>query len=68
MGDDVTVFDLFDPTQPRSSEEIKHARLAVCNTCEFFLKGSKRCKLCGCFMSLKTTLELAKCPMGYWEE
>ena len=65
---DVNFFDLFDPKQPRTQEDIKKARLETCRSCEFFLKGSQRCKLCGCFMTMKTTLEQAKCPMGYWKE
>ena len=65
MGEDVKFIDLFDPRQPRS--DVADKRLEVCKSCEFFLPRSERCKLCGCFMRLKTTLELARCPMGYWD-
>lgn len=66
MGDDVTFFDLFDPSQPRSDKSLADTRMDVCKSCEFFMKGSHRCSLCKCFMKLKTTLELATCPMGKW--
>ena len=63
---DVSFFDLFDPNQERSEQELMEARLSVCQQCPFFLKGSQRCKKCGCFMKLKTTLKQAKCPIGHW--
>ncbi|MFW1676457.1 DUF6171 family protein [Pontibacter sp. JAM-7] len=39
-------------------------RLAICQTCEHFT--GKRCRVCGCFMKLKTKLENANCPKGKW--
>lgn len=63
---DVTFFDLFDPNQPRSDEELKEYRLSICQTCPHFNKRSVRCRKCGCFMSLKTTLKQARCPVGHW--
>jgi hypothetical protein len=61
---DVEFFDLFDPKQPRSEEELKEYRMSICKQCPFFIGG--RCKKCGCFMSLKSTLAKAKCPIGKW--
>lgn len=66
MGDDVKFIDLFDPRQPRSDKEIIEARLAICNTCEFFSKRHAKCQRCGCFMKLKSTLKQASCPVGKW--
>ena len=63
---DVKFLDLFNPNQPRSDEDLMKERLDICNQCEFLRKGSQRCKLCGCFMTLKTTLKQAKCPIGKW--
>ena len=65
-GEDVSFFDLLDPNAPRAAKELAMERYDVCKDCPFFLRGSKRCSQCGCFMALKTTLELAKCPKGYW--
>lgn len=63
---DVEFKDLFDPRQERSDKEMIESRLAICNTCPFFNKRLMKCRQCGCFMKLKTTLASAKCPRGHW--
>ena len=63
---DVEFTDLFDPKQERSEKELIDYRLSICNTCPFFDKRFLKCKQCGCFMKLKTTLREAKCPIGNW--
>lgn len=63
---DVEFLDLFDPGQPRSDKEMIESRLAICNTCPMFNKTFQKCRQCGCFMKLKTTLVQAKCPLGHW--
>ena len=63
---DVKFLDLFNPNAPRSDEDIIKERLEICNACEWLRKGSQRCRKCGCFMTLKTTLKQAKCPIGKW--
>jgi len=64
--DDVKFRDLFDPRQPRSGEELAAYRLEICKTCPFFNQALQKCRKCGCFMKLKTSLERAKCPVGKW--
>jgi len=66
MTKDVTFFDLFDPREPRSNKELIEERLAICNECPFLNKNLMKCKKCGCFMKLKTTLHEAKCPLDKW--
>jgi hypothetical protein len=66
MADDVKFTDLFDPSQPRSDKDIIEQRLEICKVCPDFKKNTQRCKHCGCFMQLKATLTLAKCPIGKW--
>jgi hypothetical protein len=63
---DVTFGDLFDPNQPRSNRELIESRLKICNECEWFNKRLAKCRKCGCFMKLKTTLQEAKCPIERW--
>ena len=63
---DVKPWDLLNPNQPRSAEELHEARLAICRGCEFFKPKTERCGKCGYFMKLKTKLENAKCPVGKW--
>ena len=63
---DVEFADLFDPRQPRADKDLIESRLSICNTCPFFSKTFMKCRKCGCFMTLKTTLANAKCPRGHW--
>lgn len=63
---EVEFTDLFDPRQPRSDKELIESRLAICNTCEWFHKNLQKCRKCGCFMKLKSTLRQASCPIGKW--
>jgi hypothetical protein len=66
MSDDVKPWDLFNPNQPRSQEDLVNSRLKICRGCEFFRPKTETCRKCGCFMKLKTMLENAKCPIGKW--
>lgn len=63
---DVNFFDLFNPNQPRSEEELMEYRMSICQTCPAFAQRTQRCTKCGCFMKLKTTLKQAKCPIDKW--
>jgi hypothetical protein len=63
---DVTFFDLFDPNQERSDRELIEYRLKICNSCEWFDKRLAKCRKCGCFMKLKSTLRQAQCPVNKW--
>jgi uncharacterized paraquat-inducible protein A len=50
------------------STEIKTQRLEICKSCEWYDDNNEqsKCKKCGCFMILKTKLEVAKCTIGKW--
>lgn len=63
---EVKFTDLFDPNQPRSDRELIESRLKICNDCEWFHKNLQKCRQCGCFMKLKSTLKQAECPIGKW--
>jgi hypothetical protein len=41
-------------------------RMSICNSCEFLFTPTKSCRKCGCFMTSKSKLESAKCPIGKW--
>jgi len=66
MSEDVKFTDLFDPKQPRSDKDIIEERLEICKACPHLNQLVMKCKKCGCFMKLKTTLENAYCPVGKW--
>lgn len=59
-------WDLINPNIGRVSDEVLEQRLAICKDCEFFIKLSKQCKKCGCFMRLKGSLPHSECPVGKW--
>ncbi len=51
----------------RVSDEEKARRLAICEGCEFLIRGkSDRCAKCGCFLKWKTALESWHCPIKKW--
>jgi uncharacterized paraquat-inducible protein A len=66
MTKDVRPWDLVNPNQPKSTDEIVKSRLKICKSCEYFRPKTETCRKCGCFMKLKTTLVNAKCPIGKW--
>lgn len=47
-------------------DSVSAERFAMCSSCEYLYKPTNTCKKCGCFMKIKTTLALAKCPVGKW--
>lgn len=63
---DVNFLSLFDPREPRSEVELQQARLEICKQCPWLNPIGMRCRQCGCFMTLKSTLRQAKCPLEKW--
>lgn len=47
-------------------QESRDARYSKCLDCDSFIKSSKRCAECGCFMQAKTWVAGAVCPLGKW--
>jgi hypothetical protein len=62
----VTPLSFVNPLTTYASKEVQDERFAICTECEHFISESSRCKECGCFMNLKTTLLGATCPIGKW--
>ena len=48
---------------PYVKDEEKQKRLEICRSCDFhnLLLGKESCKICGCFLSAKTSLKEQKC-------
>lgn len=63
--DNVTPVDLFFSNN-YVKKEIRDKRYNECLECERLFKPTRTCKECGCFMSLKTWLKEASCPIGKW--
>lgn len=59
-------WDIFNKNLGKVGEEVAKERLAMCTACEHFIRLTTQCKECGCFMSAKTKLPNASCPVGKW--
>lgn len=63
---EVRPWDLLDPGMERATPELMAKRFDICKSCPELIKITKQCKKCGCFMALKTQLQIATCPLGKW--
>ena len=59
-------WDLFNKNIGKVQDQIHEERMAICLQCPELIKLTKQCKKCGCFMALKTKLQVATCPQGKW--
>ena len=59
-------WDFINPETVYSSEEKAEQRYSICKTCPQLINLTKQCKMCGCFMTAKTRLDNASCPLGKW--
>jgi len=59
-------WDLINPQTQWATEEVSTNRLDICKSCPELIKPTSQCKKCGCFMTAKTKLALATCPLGKW--
>jgi len=46
--------------------KVREQRLKACGMCEHLDKS--RCKICGCYVRLKSKLKHAECPLDRWRE
>jgi hypothetical protein len=46
-------------------EEQRNQRLEICKTCDQF-HSTDFCKVCGCYMPVKTYLPGSSCPLKKW--
>lgn len=68
------VEEVFDPSK-HVDERTQRIRLNKCMGCEHYRKWSGQCKLCWCFMAIKTGLKSKYCeevseeyPNGRWQK
>jgi hypothetical protein len=62
----VNPLTLFDPSEPRVTPEKAQERLVTCLQCDKFLKVTRQCRECWCFMPAKVILSNAECPINKW--
>ena len=49
----------------KTQKEIAEYRMNICNKCSE-LNNLKICKVCNCYMPLKTSMIPVRCPIGKW--
>jgi hypothetical protein len=54
------------PGQWTVSEDVQKRRWEICSSCVHLYQPTRNCRLCGCFMQVKTALASAKCPINKW--
>lgn len=47
------------------NDDERNSRLDTCRNCDQF-HNTQFCKICGCYMPVKTYLPFAKCPINKW--
>lgn len=60
--EDAAVQMLTDKVSP----EIQEMRFNTCLSCEKLYKPTDTCKVCGCFMRIKTWMPSVSCPLNKW--
>ena len=63
---DTRPWDIANPNTGWIDEEKAKERFFICKGCPELIKLTTQCKKCGCFMKIKTKMELATCPIGKW--
>lgn len=61
-----TIFNAISPASYSDDIELINKRMSICLECPELIKITKQCKKCGCFMSVKTKLTNAACPLEKW--
>lgn len=41
-------------------------RIDICNKCENYVKITKQCNICFCFMPIKARMKGMSCPINKW--
>lgn len=63
---DVKPWDFLNPNTEYATDDLAKTRYDLCKACPELIQLTKTCKKCGCFMSAKTKLLNATCPLNKW--
>lgn len=58
--------DVAESSGLKVSDEIQKERFDICLACPKLYHPTRSCKLCGCFMQVKTYFATQECPIGKW--
>jgi len=60
-------WDILNKNIKKVETDVSKERMAICRNCPELLPTGN-CKICKCFMSIKTKLPNASCPLGKWDK
>ncbi|QDP49300.1 MAG: hypothetical protein Unbinned3065contig1007_14 [Prokaryotic dsDNA virus sp.] len=49
-----------------ATSEVYNERMQICKECNYYFKLTGNCKVCGCFMKIKSRIGSMSCPKGKW--
>jgi len=49
-------------------KEIYEDRMAICKGCVYYSSLLGQCKICLCFMKVKSSISSQSCPKGFWQK
>lgn len=55
-----------DGLSKKVSKKIQEERYSICQSCEKLYRPSDTCRVCGCFMKVKTWMPNQSCPLKKW--
>tara|TARA_R110001632_G_scaffold48922_2_gene123071 strand:- start:1893 stop:2306 length:414 start_codon:yes stop_codon:yes gene_type:complete len=50
------------------SEKEYKKRIKICKSCDYYFKPTGTCKVCMCFMKIKSRIAVMECPEQFWEK
>ncbi len=59
-------WDLWNKKIGRVPPKVARERMEICSACPKLIPITHQCKICKCFMSEKTKLPNADCPLNKW--
>lgn len=62
-----TAADALESINVKVKGHIQKERYDICLSCDKLYLPSKTCKVCGCFMNIKTWMPKQSCPLKKWE-
>tara|TARA_R100000995_G_scaffold18009_2_gene7314 strand:- start:4521 stop:4925 length:405 start_codon:yes stop_codon:yes gene_type:complete len=51
-----------------ATSEVYKERMSICRDCVYYFKLTGNCKVCGCFMKVKSRIGSMSCPKGKWDK
>jgi hypothetical protein len=49
-------------------QKVYEDRIAICKSCIYYFKPTGNCKICLCFMKVKSRISSQSCPKGFWQK